>query len=138
MLKFSRVSDPNRIEQIINSISAYTEVSFSSSSIKKLSFESKFGKGYFSTDYSDLNLYLEEKPKFFILLLDDDLDESQYPLLMKIINMKHQFASKQDAKDFISDLGKDADYLFISEIDPNKPEELTKSTRKFLEAEIPF
>lgn len=139
MLKFNCVPD-SRIETILQSIRHFPQITQDGSTLKRIGFTTNDGlEGYIQAgDYgSSLKIYLEVKPKFFTVLLADDLDEKEFPALMKIIRLKNHFPTKEDAKKFISDLGKEADYLTIVEVDPNQPEKICSGAKTLLD-EIPF
>lgn len=141
MLKFKRVSE-EQVPEILKSITTYTEISQNGSSIKKVSFESSiFGKGYLSAEsYSGLEVFIEQKPKFWVLAISDRnyCSDDDKAVAKKFVSMKHKFASRPDAEDFISDMGSAKNALEIVEIDPNDSERSKETLKEFNLDEIPF
>lgn len=142
MLKFTKVSDEKKIEEVLKSITTYHEISTNGSSIKRVGFESSlYGKGYFHAEsYSGIEVFIEQKPKVWILAIDEKryVTDNNLKLAKKFVAMKHQFAARSEAEDFISDIGEAQDIIEIIEIDPNNPEETKKTFKEFNLDEIPF
>lgn len=142
MLKFKRATE-SQFEKVLKSITSYSDISLNDSSIKRLSFESSvYGKGYFSTEsYSGMEIFIEQKPKFWIMTLKDRYgNENDKAVAKKFISMKHKFASEKDGDDFVSDIGDAKDMIDFKEIDPNSEDAdyLKEHADHICTGDIPF